>query len=57
MTAALLLGARGRPLRVPRDGVSVAVVRQVSLRDALDLAARMKAVYLPALIVGDRGRG
>ena len=33
-------------------GVSIAVVRQISARDALDVSARLSAVYLPAVIVG-----
>jgi len=34
-----------------QTGVSVAVVQQVPLRDALDLASRRQAVYLPAALV------
>ena len=32
-------------------GVSIAVVRQVSARDAFDIAARLEAVYLPGALV------
>ncbi len=35
-----------------QTGVSVAVVRQVSARSAFDVASRLSAVYLPAVIVG-----
>ena len=35
-----------------QTGVSVAVVRQISGREAFDVAARLSAVYLPAVIVG-----
>jgi len=51
VTAVLLLGLAVGIFVYLETTVSVAVVRQVSLRDALDAAARMKAVYLPALIV------
>src|SRR5262249_15442169 len=34
-----------------QTGLAIAVVRQISLRDALDLAARREAVYLPAFLV------
>src|SRR5206468_11303752 len=32
-------------------GLSLAVVRQIQLRNALDLAAQREAVYIPALVV------
>jgi lysyl-tRNA synthetase class 2 len=51
ITAVLLLALAVGLYTYLETAVSVAVVRQVSLHDALDLAARMKAVYLPALIV------
>src|SRR5262249_10370067 len=34
------------------SGVSIAIVRQISVRDALDAAARLHAVYLTAALVG-----
>ncbi len=52
MTAALLLGLAVGFFVYLETGLSVAVVRQIPLRDALDETARMKAVYLPALLVG-----
>jgi len=51
VTAALLVGLAVGLFVYLETSVSVAVVRQISLRDALDAAARMKAVYLPALLV------
>ena len=51
MTAALLLGLAVALFVYVETGLSVAVVRQIPLRDALDETARMKAVYLPALLV------
>jgi lysyl-tRNA synthetase class 2 len=51
LTAVLLLALAVGLFVYLETALSVAVVRQVSLHDALDLAARMKAVYLPALIV------
>ncbi len=50
LTAALLLGLGVGVFAYLQTGLSIAVVREVSLRDALDLAARMKAVYLPATL-------
>jgi lysyl-tRNA synthetase class 2 len=52
MSAALLLGLAVGLFVYLETGLSVAVVRQVPFRDALDETARMKAVYLPALLVG-----
>ena len=52
VTAALLL-ALGVGLWVYlTDGLSIAVVRQISARDALDIAARVHAVYLAAALAG-----
>ena len=51
VTAVLLLGLAVGLFVYLETAFSVAVVRQVPLRDALDSAARMKAVYLPALLV------
>ena len=51
VTAALLLGLEVGLFVYAETSVSIAVVRQVSLGDALDIAARTTAVYLPALIV------
>ncbi len=50
-TAALLLALGVGVLGYLQTGVSVAVVQQVPLRDALDLASRRQAVYLPAALV------
>jgi lysyl-tRNA synthetase class 2 len=52
LTAALLLGLGTGLLGYLEAGVSVAVVRQIPLRDALDVAARLQSVYLPAALVG-----
>ncbi len=48
--------ARARSRRRARStylqtGVAIAVVRQISVRDALDLASRRQAVYTPAVLV------
>lgn len=51
VTAVLLVALAVGLFAYLETAASVAVVRQVSMRDALDIAARMKAVYLPALIV------
>ncbi len=51
LTAALLLGLAVGAFTYVETAVSIAVVRQVSLRDALDAAARLKAVYLAATLV------
>jgi lysyl-tRNA synthetase class 2 len=52
VTAALLLALATGVFVYLETSASVAIVQQVSLRDALDLAARTKAVYLPALLIG-----
>ena len=39
--------ARRRAVRIRRDGVAIAVVRQISLRDALDVAARLRPSISP----------
>jgi lysyl-tRNA synthetase class 2 len=51
LTAALLLGLCVGVFAYLQTGVSIAVVRQISTRDALDAAARLKEVYLAATIV------
>ena len=51
VTAALLLGLAVGVFVHLETALSVAVVRQVSMRDGLETAARMKAVYLPATLV------
>ena len=51
VTAALLLGLAVGVFVHLETALSVAVVRQVSMRDGLEAAARMKAVYLPATLV------
>jgi lysyl-tRNA synthetase, class II len=35
-----------------QTGVSIAVVRQISAQEAFDIAGRLSAIYLPAVIVG-----
>jgi lysyl-tRNA synthetase class 2 len=52
VTAALVLGLGVGLFVYLETSISVAVTRQVSMRDALDAAARMRAVYLPAVLVG-----
>jgi lysyl-tRNA synthetase class 2 len=51
LSAALLFAVGIGTFAYLETGVSVAVVRQVSARDAFDVAARLSAVYLPAAIV------
>src|SRR5690349_441799 len=51
LTAALVLGLAIGALSYLQVGLSLAVVRQISLRAALDVAARRQAVYLPAALV------
>jgi lysyl-tRNA synthetase class 2 len=50
-TGALLLGLGVGLLSYLQTSVAIAVVRQIPLRDALDLASRREAVYLPAALV------
>jgi lysyl-tRNA synthetase class 2 len=50
-TAALLLGLGVGLFAYFETGLAIAVVRQISFRDALDLASRREAVYLPAVLV------
>ena len=50
-TAALLLGLGVGLVTYLQTGLAIAVVRQVALRDALDLASRRQAVYTPAVLV------
>jgi lysyl-tRNA synthetase, class II len=63
VSAALLLSLVVGLFVYVETALSTAVVQQVALGDALDAATRMKAVYLPALLVGAatalivRGRG
>jgi lysyl-tRNA synthetase class 2 len=52
LQAALLFAVAIGTLGYFQTGVSVAVVRQISARDAFDVAERLSAVYLPAVIVG-----
>lgn len=51
LTAALLLGIAVGAFTYLETAVSIAVVRQVAMRDALDAAARLKVVYLAATLV------
>jgi lysyl-tRNA synthetase class 2 len=51
LTSALLLGVGTGLFAYLQTGVSIAVVRQIPLRDALDSAARLQSVYLPAATV------
>jgi len=50
-TAALVLGVGVGAFAYLQSGISIAVVRQVPLRDALDAAARLHAVYLSGALV------
>jgi lysyl-tRNA synthetase, class II len=50
-TAALFLALGVGLIAYLQTSVALAVVRQVPLRDALDLASRRQAVYLPAALV------
>ncbi|MGH3001290.1 MAG: hypothetical protein ACRDM1_01225, partial [Gaiellaceae bacterium] len=50
LTAALLLAAGVGIWTYLETGVSIAVTRQVSVRDALDVAARLEAIYLAAAL-------
>ena len=52
LAAALLFAVGIGTLAYLETGVSVAVVRQVSAREAFDVAARLPAIYLPAMVVG-----
>ncbi len=52
LAAALLFAVGIGALAYLETGVSVAVVRQVSAREAFDVAARLPAIYLPAMLVG-----
>ena len=49
-TAALLLGLGVGLFAYLQTGVAIAVIRQIPLNDALDLAARRQAVYTPAVL-------
>jgi lysyl-tRNA synthetase, class II len=51
LTAALILGLGIGIWSYLQAGVSMAVVRQVPVRDALDTAARLQLVYLSAAVV------
>jgi lysyl-tRNA synthetase class 2 len=51
LTAALLLGLATGLLAYLQTSVSIAIVRQIPLRAALDAAARVSAVYVPAVVV------
>ncbi len=51
LTAALLLGVGTGLFGYLQTGLSIAVVRQIPLRDALDSASRLQSVYLPAALV------
>ena len=51
-TAALLLALGVGLWGYLADGLSIAIVRQISARDALDIAARVHAVYLAAALAG-----
>jgi lysyl-tRNA synthetase class 2 len=49
--AALLFGLAVGLLGYVATGLQIAIVRQIPMRDALDLASRREAVYLPAALV------
>ncbi|HEY6961883.1 MAG TPA: phosphatidylglycerol lysyltransferase domain-containing protein [Gaiellaceae bacterium] len=51
LTAALLLGLLVSGFAYLQSGVSISVVRQISMRDALDAADTLKVVYLEAIAV------
>ena len=51
LTAALALGLGTGLFGYLATGVSIAIVRQVALRDALDAASRRQSVYVPAALV------
>ena len=51
LTSALLLGVGTGLFGYLQTGISIAVVRQVSLSDALDSASRLQSVYVPAALV------
>ena len=52
LTAALLLALASGLWVYLTDALSIAVVRQIPARDALDLAGRVHAVYLAAALAG-----
>jgi lysyl-tRNA synthetase class 2 len=51
-TASLLLSLAVGLFVYLETSISVAIVQQISVRDALDASARFTAVYLPAVLVG-----
>jgi lysyl-tRNA synthetase, class II len=51
LSSAVLLGLAVGVLAYLQSGVSIAVVRQISMSDALDAAATLKTVYLEAIAV------
>ena len=51
LTAALVLGLVVGVFSYLQTGISVAVVQQIAVRDALDSASRMQAVYVPAALI------
>ena len=51
LAAALLFAVAVSTWCYLETGVSIAVVRQVSARDAFDVAARLEAIYLPGALV------
>jgi lysyl-tRNA synthetase, class II len=51
LTGALLLAVTVGALQYLANGISIAVVRQISARDAFDVASRLEATYLPAALV------
>jgi lysyl-tRNA synthetase, class II len=55
LTAAALLALGVGLLSYVADGVSIAVVRQIPVQEALDSALRLKSVYLPAILGGLAG--
>jgi lysyl-tRNA synthetase class 2 len=52
LTAALLLGLATNVLLYLTTGTSLAITRQIPLRDALHVAGKLGVVYLPAAMVG-----
>lgn len=51
LSAALLLGLGTGLFGYLTTGAEIAIVRQVPLRDALDVSSRLQAIYVPAALV------
>ncbi len=55
LTAAIVLGLGMAVWGYLQSGISIAVVRQISVQSALDVAGRQQAVYLPAALAAVGG--